>query len=70
MGIRNWIRVLGGMIIMAGITCIPMGPGGHPYRFTLPFEYFVETGAFLWPAVILICAGVLIILLSFVGGFE
>jgi hypothetical protein len=55
---------------MAGLTCLPMGLGGNPYRFTSPFEFFVESGAYVRFGMVAIGSGILIFILSFVGGVE
>jgi hypothetical protein len=70
MSIRNWIRVIAGIVIMAGLTCLPMGLGGNPYRFTSPFEFFVESGAYIRFGMVAIGSGILGFILSFVGGVE
>jgi hypothetical protein len=67
----NWIQIFGGLLILAGVTCIlPAGLGVHPYSFTSPFNYFVQSGAFLGPGGILIGLGSVVILVSFVSWFD
>jgi hypothetical protein len=54
MDVATWIRIFAGIVIMAGITCIPMGLGAHPYYFTSPFSFLAESGALLRTGAVLI----------------
>lgn len=68
MDIPTWIRIFAGIVIMAGVTCIPMSLGAHPYYFTSPFSLLAESGALLRTGAILIASGLVVFILSwFVG---
>jgi hypothetical protein len=60
-GIRNWIRVLGVLLVACGAICIPKGAGGHPYYFTLTFSYLAESGALFRTGLVLLGLGVALI---------
>lgn len=68
MDAATWIRIFAGIVIMAGLTCIPIGLGAHPYYFTSPFSFLAETGGLLRTGLILVASGLLVFLLSwFIG---
>ena len=68
MDIATWIRIFAGVVILAGLTCIPMGLGAHPYYFTSPFNYLAESGALLRTGVILTVSGLVVFVLSWFFG--
>ena len=68
MDVATWIRIFAGIVIMAGITCIPMGLGAHLYYFTSWFSFLSESGGLLRAAAILIASGLLMFILSWFFG--
>jgi len=68
MDVATWIRIFAGIVIMAGVTCIPVGLGAHPYYFTSWFSFLAESGGLLRVAAILIVSGVVIFVVSWFFG--
>ena len=68
MDFATWIRIFAGLVVLAGVTCFPMGLGAHPYYFTNPFNFFAESGALIQTGAILIVSGLVIFLLSWFFG--
>ena len=68
MDVVTWIRIFAGVLIMAGITCIPMGLGAHPYYYTTWFSFLAESGGLLRTGAILIGSGLLVLILSWFFG--
>jgi hypothetical protein len=68
MDVATWIRIFAGVLIMAGITCIPMGLGAHPYYYTTWFSFLAESGGLLRIAAVLIGSGLLVFILSWFFG--
>jgi len=53
---------------MAGFNCIPMGLNAHPYYFTSPFSFLVESGAMLRTGATLVSSGLLVFVVSWFFG--
>jgi hypothetical protein len=68
MDVATWIRIFAGVLIMAGVTCIPMGLGAHPYYYTTWFSFLAESGSLLRTAAVLIGSGLLVFILSWFFG--
>jgi hypothetical protein len=68
MDFATWIRIFAGLVVLAGLTCLPMGLGAHPYYFTSPFSFFAESGALIRMGAILIVSGVAVFVLSWFFG--
>ena len=62
---RVVIRVAGVVISTIGFLCLPVGFGANPKRDTSLFFNFADLGLYLQLALILIPAGVVLALLSF-----
>jgi hypothetical protein len=60
MDIATWIRIFAGIVVMAGLTCIPIGLGAHPYYFTSWFSFLAESGGLLRAGAILIASGLVV----------
>ena len=68
MDVATWIRIFAGVLVMAGITCIPMGLGAHPYYYTTWFSFLTESGGLLRMGAILVGSGLLAFILSWFFG--
>jgi hypothetical protein len=68
MDVATWIRIFAGVLVMAGITCIPMGLGAHPYYYTTSFSFLAESGGLLRTGAILLGSGLLVFILSWFFG--
>jgi len=68
MDVATWIRIFAGVVIMAGLTCIPVGLGAHPYYFSSWFSFLAESGGLLRAAAILIISGLVLFIVSWFFG--
>jgi hypothetical protein len=62
---RVAVQGAGVLISTIGFLCLPLGFGGNPKRDTSLFSNFADLGLFFQFALILIPAGVVVALLSF-----
>ena len=62
---RIVVRAIGTVVSMLGLLCLPVGFGANPKRDTSLFSNFVDLGLYLQLPLILIPAGIVILLLSF-----
>jgi hypothetical protein len=66
MSLRSWIRAVAVLLLMCGLVSLP-NPGGSPKRWTSLFYGFADAGAFLYIALTLIAASVVLFVLSYIG---
>jgi hypothetical protein len=62
---RVVVQILGVGICVIGFLCLPVGWGASPRRDTSLFFNFADLGLYLQAALILIPAGIVVALLSF-----
>ncbi len=66
MGAREWIRMLAVCVFGLGALCLP-NIGRSPRSYGSGFFILSDTSSLMWLAVILILAGIVAFILSFVG---
>jgi len=67
MTFRHRIRVIGAVLATLGLLCLPSA-ARSPRSYSSGFAILSDTGSLMWFALILVVAGGIIFLLSFLGG--
>lgn len=65
--LRSWFLIVGVVLLLLGVGCLPLGPGISPKRDLSAFERLVDTGYFFEIGLKLMAAGVLVIVLTGLG---
>ena len=62
--LKDWFSIIGFVLFGLGFMCLPIGYGASSKRDLSLFENFADMWAFMKTGVVLICAGLLVIILT------
>jgi hypothetical protein len=69
MTFRHWLRVVAVFLIGCGLDCLP-NPGGSPKRLTSLFHILADSGSFFYVGLLLAVSGLVLLLVTYIGGRE
>ena len=67
---RAIIRISAIGIFALGFLCLPSSPGAHPYSLTTGFSHLTESGGLLSLGGVLMIAGMILFIVSFIGASD
>ena len=62
--LKNWVRGIGIVIALLGVTALPLGMGVSPKRDTNFFNNLADTGMFIKYGFVLIFIGIVVLIAS------